>query len=112
VREGEAGVSSNLGVARLGGRAPERGKTAAALGRSPARRSGSSDEKPTRWTPGRWERRCIARAWTGETNGARGEINLRPAGGGSVLTGGGGEGAEGWTPRGGRAEERGRERGP
>jgi hypothetical protein len=32
VREGEAGVSSNLGVAKLGRRSPERGKAAAALG--------------------------------------------------------------------------------
>jgi hypothetical protein len=33
VREGEAGVSSNLGMVQLGGRSPERGKTAAALGK-------------------------------------------------------------------------------
>jgi hypothetical protein len=32
VREGEAGVSSNLGMVRLGGCSPERGKTTAALG--------------------------------------------------------------------------------
>jgi hypothetical protein len=32
VREGEDGVSSNLGMMKLGGRSPERGKTAAALG--------------------------------------------------------------------------------
>jgi hypothetical protein len=53
-----------------------------------------------------------ARAWTGETNGPRGEKNLRPAGGGSVLTESGGEGGVGgWTPHGGRAEEREGERG-
>jgi hypothetical protein len=32
VREGEDGVSSNLGMTKLGGRSPERGKTAAELG--------------------------------------------------------------------------------
>jgi hypothetical protein len=43
----------------------------------------------------------------GETNGTRGEKNLRPAGGSSVLMESGGEGGPGgWTPRGGRAEER------
>jgi hypothetical protein len=73
VQEGEAGVSSNLGVARLGGRSPKRGKTAAALGQSPARRRGSGGGKPAMWTHGRWERRCDAQAWMGETNGARGE---------------------------------------
>jgi hypothetical protein len=31
VREGEDGVSSNLGMMKLGGRSPERGKMAAAL---------------------------------------------------------------------------------
>jgi hypothetical protein len=44
-------------------------------------------------------------------NDAWGEKNLRPVGGSSILTGSGGEGAEGWTPRGSRAEEREGERG-
>jgi hypothetical protein len=64
VREGEAGVSSNLGVMKLGGCSPERGKTAAALRRSPARRRGSGGGKPARSTPRRWERRRGAQAWT------------------------------------------------
>jgi hypothetical protein len=33
VRKGEERVSSNLGMAKLGGRSPERGKAAAALGK-------------------------------------------------------------------------------
>jgi hypothetical protein len=50
---------------------------------------------------------CGARAWTDETNGAWGERNFRPAGGGSVLTGSGRVGGpEGWTSRGGGAGER------
>jgi hypothetical protein len=49
---------------------------------------------------------CGARAWTGETNGARGR-RIQLVGGGSVLTGTGGEGGPGgWTPRGDRVEER------
>jgi hypothetical protein len=74
------------------GRSPE-GGTAVMLGRSPARRRGSGGVKPARRTPGRCERRRGARAWTDETNSARGEKNLRLAGDGSVLTGSGGEGA-------------------
>jgi hypothetical protein len=83
------------------------------LGRSLVRRRGSGGEKSARRTPGLWERRCGARAWTGETNGARGEKNLRPAGGGSILTESGGEGARrvdaAWRQS---KRERGRERGP
>jgi hypothetical protein len=74
------------------GRSPE-GGTTVMLGWSPARRRGSGGVKPARRTPGRWERRRGARAWTDETNSARGEKNLRLAGDGSVLTGSGGEGA-------------------
>jgi hypothetical protein len=76
-------------------------------GRSPARRRGSGGGKPARRTPGRWGRMCDAWAWTDETNGTRGEKKkFWPAGGGSVLTGSGGEGGpEGWTPRGGGAGE-------
>jgi hypothetical protein len=33
VRKGEDGVCSNLGMTKLGGRSPERGKTAAVLGK-------------------------------------------------------------------------------
>jgi hypothetical protein len=65
------------------------------LGRSPAHRRGSGGGKPARRTPGRWGRMCGAQAWTDETNGARGERNFWPAGGGSVLMGSGGEGAGG-----------------
>jgi hypothetical protein len=54
---------------------------------------------------------CDAQAWTDEMNGARGR-KIRPAGGGSVLKGSGGEGGpEGWAPHGGKAGEREGDRG-
>jgi hypothetical protein len=53
---------------------------------------------------------CDTRAWTDETNDAR-ERKIRSAGGGSVLNGSDGEGAEGWASRGGGEGERERERG-
>jgi hypothetical protein len=36
------------------GRSPEEGRTVVTLGRSPARRRGSSGGKLVRWMPGRW----------------------------------------------------------
>jgi hypothetical protein len=50
------------------------GRTAVTLGRSLAAK------KPARQTPGRWGSVCGTRAWTGETNGARGKkkIDRRP----------------------------------
>jgi hypothetical protein len=53
---------------------------------------GSSGRKPVRWTPGRWGRACVTRVWMDETDGAQ-RRKIRPAGGGSVLTLSGGEGA-------------------
>jgi hypothetical protein len=57
---------------------------------------------------------CGARAWTGETNGARGR-KIRLTGDDSILKGSGGEGEGGvgaaWR-RSGRERERGREGGP
>jgi hypothetical protein len=94
-------------MGQLGGRSPEGGGTVMTRGQSPARRRSSGGEKPVRRTPGRWERMHDARAWTDETNGARGQKIFRPTGGGSVLTGSDGEGGpEGWTLRGGGVGER------
>jgi hypothetical protein len=107
--EGDPGVrrrrsieecSSSEGANRRGGR------TVVTRGQSSARGRGSGGRKPTRRTLGRWGRMRGARAWTDETNGARGEKIFRPTGGGSVLTESGGEGA--W--RGGRCVEVERER--
>jgi hypothetical protein len=50
VREGEAEVSPNLGMVQLRGRSPERGKTAAALGK--IRREGEASGG-RRWRYGR-----------------------------------------------------------
>jgi hypothetical protein len=75
------------------------------LGRSPARRRGSSGRKPVRRTAGRWGSVCGARAWTGETNGAQGR-KIRPAAGGSILRGGMGQ-RRGGAPSSGDATRRG-----
>jgi hypothetical protein len=48
VREGKARVSSNSGMVQLGGRSPERGKTAAALGE--IRREGEASGGWRRWS--------------------------------------------------------------
>jgi hypothetical protein len=116
--EGDPGVwrrwsieewSSSEGTHQRGGR-----RTAVTCGRSPARGRGSGGGKPARRMLGRWGRMHGARAWMDETNDARGEKFSRPAGGGSILTGSGGEAAR----RGGhrveaeRERERGRGRGP
>jgi hypothetical protein len=49
VREGEDGVSSNLGMVRLGGHSPERGKTAAVLGEIRCEGEGGSGHGSAMW---------------------------------------------------------------
>jgi hypothetical protein len=77
------------------------------LGRSPARRRGSSGRKPVRRMAGRWGSVCGARAWTGETNGAQ-ERKIRPAAGGSILRGGMGQRRGGGGPAAGTSRGAGR----
>jgi hypothetical protein len=104
--DGDPGVRrrwSIEGKSARGGGGSSEGVT---RGRSPAQRRGSGGGKQVRRTLGRWGSVCGTRAWTGETNGARGR-RIRSAGDGVPFLKGadGGRNRRGVGRRGRRVEE-------